>query len=50
MVANKQVPQLVPEALNVMQTAFTDVLGTDGHRRLYDPLRPARDFLYAQYR
>ena len=34
MVANKQVPQLVREALNVMQTAFADVLGTDGHRRL----------------
>ena len=35
MVPNKQVPQLVREALNVMQTAFGDVLGTDGHRRLY---------------
>ena len=34
MVANKQVPQLVREALNVMHTAFADVLGTDGHRRL----------------
>ena len=33
-VANKHVPQLVREALNAMQMAFADVLGTDGHRRL----------------
>ena len=33
-VANKNVPQLVREALNAMQLAFADVLGTDGHRRL----------------
>ena len=33
-VANKQVPQAVKEALNAMQMAFADVLGTDGHRRL----------------
>ena len=33
-VANKQVPQVVKEALNAMQMAFADVLGTDGHRRL----------------
>jgi hypothetical protein len=33
--ANKHVPQLVREALNAMQMAFADVLGTDGHRRLY---------------
>lgn len=32
--ANKQVLQLVREALNAMQMAFADVLGTDGHRRL----------------
>ena len=32
--ANKNVPQLVREALNAMQMAFADVLGTDGHRRL----------------
>ena len=31
---NKNVPQLVREALNAMQMAFADVLGTDGHRRL----------------
>ena len=33
-VANKAVPQIVREALNAMQMAFADVLGTDGHRRL----------------
>ena len=33
-VANKDVPQVVREALNAMQMAFADVLGTDGHRRL----------------
>ena len=32
--SNKQVPQVVREALNAMQMAFADVLGTDGHRRL----------------
>ena len=32
--ANKHVPQLVREALNAMQMAVADVLGTDGHRRL----------------
>ena len=32
--ANKHVPQLVREALDAMQMAFADVLGTDGHRRL----------------
>ena len=31
---NKQVPQLVRDALNTMQMATADVLGTDGHRRL----------------
>jgi hypothetical protein len=33
-IANKSVPQVVREALNAMQMAFADVLGTDGHRRL----------------
>lgn len=33
-VANKNVPQVVREALVAMQMAFADVLGTDGHRRL----------------
>lgn len=33
-VANKSVPQVVREALNAMQMAFADVVGTDGHRRL----------------
>ena len=32
--ANKNVPQVVREALNAMQMAFADVVGTDGHRRL----------------
>jgi hypothetical protein len=31
---NKQVPQLVRDALNAMQMAVADVIGTDGHRRL----------------
>jgi len=34
LVSNKTVPQVVREALNAMQMAFADVLGTDGHRRL----------------
>ena len=34
LVANKNVPQVVREALNAMQMAFADVIGTDGHRRL----------------
>lgn len=33
-IANKNAPQLVREALNAMQMSFADVLGTDGHRRL----------------
>ena len=33
-VSNKSVPQVVREALNAMQMAFADVVGTDGHRRL----------------
>ena len=33
-IASKDTPQLIREALNVMQLAFADVLGTDGHRRL----------------
>ena len=33
-IANKEVPQLVREALNAMQMACADVIGTDGHRRL----------------
>ncbi len=33
-VRDKQVPQVVREALSAMQMAFADVLGTDGHRRL----------------
>ena len=32
--ANKQVPLAVKQALNAMQLAFADVVGTDGHRRL----------------
>ena len=32
--ANKQVPLAVVQALNAMQLAFADVVGTDGHRRL----------------
>ena len=35
LLANKHVPQLVREALNAMQMAFADVIGTDGHRRLF---------------
>ena len=31
---NRQVPQLVRDALNMMQLATAHVLGTDGHRRL----------------
>ena len=31
---NKQVPQLVRDALNAMQAATANVVGTDGHRRL----------------
>ena len=31
---NPNVPQIVRDALNVMQMAFADVIGTDGHRRL----------------
>ena len=31
---HQNVPQLVREALNAMQLAFANVLGTDGHRRL----------------
>ena len=31
---DKNVPQIVREALSAMQLAFADVLGTDGHRRL----------------
>ena len=33
-IANKDAPQLVREALHAMQMAFAYVLGTDGHRRL----------------
>jgi hypothetical protein len=33
-IANKNVPQCVREALSAMQMALADVLGTDGHRRL----------------
>ena len=33
-IANKNVSQVVREALNAMQMAFANVLGTDGHRRL----------------
>ena len=32
--ANKAVPLAVKQALNAMQMAFADVVGTDGHRRL----------------
>lgn len=32
--ANRQVPLAVKQALNAMQMAFADVVGTDGHRRL----------------
>ena len=38
MLANNQTPQIVRDALNTMQMAFADVLGTDGHRRLYRAL------------
>ena len=31
---NPNVPQIVRDALNVMQIAFADVIGTDGHRHL----------------
>ena len=31
---NKDTPQLVREALNIMQMATSHVIGTDGHRRL----------------
>ena len=31
---NKKVPHIVRDALNVMQVATSDVIGTDGHRRL----------------
>jgi len=33
-IANKNMPQCVREALSAMQMALADVLGTDGHRRL----------------
>ena len=32
--ANTSVPNVVRGALNLMQTAIADVVGTDGHRRL----------------
>ena len=32
--SNKSVPQLVRDALNAMQLATAQVIGTDGHRRL----------------
>ena len=31
---SKKVPQIIRDALNVMQVATADVIGTDGHRRL----------------
>ena len=32
--ANASVPNVVRDALNIMQMAVADVVGTDGHRRL----------------
>ena len=31
---SKKVPQIIRDALNAMQVATADVIGTDGHRRL----------------